>query len=124
VHAWRGRPRTTWMDNIKMRTEINGESTSTVRPTIGPRTAKEQNRTVAGAGSARTSYRSISSVGVALNIQQQMRVASCREQRDKVLQSLVSFLKVKLYVIGVAYTSLRRLSVIVSWWKVHWIIMV
>ena len=51
----RGRPRTTWMDNIKtwtglsveesewQRTEINGESTSMVWPTLGSRTAKEQN---------------------------------------------------------------------------------
>ena len=54
----RGRPRTAWIDNIKsrtgslsksqsewQRTEINGESTSMVRPTLGSRTAKEQNRT-------------------------------------------------------------------------------
>ena len=54
----RGRPRTAWMDNIKtwtglpwksqsecQRTEINGESTSMVWPTLGSRTAKEQNRT-------------------------------------------------------------------------------
>ena len=52
----RGRPRTAWMDNIKTwtrlsvksqsewrKTEINGESTSTVWPTLGSRTAKEQN---------------------------------------------------------------------------------
>ena len=55
--AWRrGRPRTAWMDNIKTwtgltveesirMTEINGESTSVVWPTLGSRTAKEQNRT-------------------------------------------------------------------------------
>jgi len=55
----RGRPRTAWMDNIKTwtglsveesvrmtaRTEINGESTSMVWPTVGSRTAKERNRT-------------------------------------------------------------------------------
>ena len=55
----RGRPRTAWMDNIKTwtglsmeesirmteDTEINGESTSTVWPTLGSRTAKEQSRT-------------------------------------------------------------------------------
>ena len=55
----RGRPRTAWMDNIKTWTglsvkksirmtedrEINGESTSVVWPTLGSRTAKEQNRT-------------------------------------------------------------------------------
>ena len=52
----RGRPRTAWMDNIKTwtglsveesirMTEINGESTSMVWPTLGSRTAKEQNRT-------------------------------------------------------------------------------
>ena len=51
----RGRPRTAWMDNIKTWTglsveesirmkEINGESTSTVWPTLGSRTATEQNR--------------------------------------------------------------------------------
>ena len=51
----RGRPRTAWMDNIKtwtglcveesiIMTEINGESTSMVWPTLGSRTAKEQNR--------------------------------------------------------------------------------
>ena len=51
-----GRPRTAWMDNIKTwtglsmeesirMTEINGESTSMVWPTLGSRTAKEQNRT-------------------------------------------------------------------------------
>jgi len=50
----RGRPRAAWMDNIKMwtglsveeslrTTEINGESTSMVWPTLGSRTAKEQN---------------------------------------------------------------------------------
>jgi len=53
----RGRPRTAWMDNIKMwtglpmeesirMTEINGESTSTVWPTLGSRTATEQNRQI------------------------------------------------------------------------------
>ena len=53
----RGRPRTAWMDNIKTWTgvpveesiritEINGESTSVAWPTVGSRTAKEQNRTV------------------------------------------------------------------------------
>ena len=47
---------TAWVDNIKMwtglpveesirMTEINGESTSMVWPTLGSRTAKEQNRT-------------------------------------------------------------------------------
>ena len=55
----RGRPHTAWMDNIKTWTglsvkksirmtedrEINGESTSMVWPTLGWRTAKEQNRT-------------------------------------------------------------------------------
>jgi len=52
----RGRPRTAWMDNIKTwaglsveesirMTEINGESTSIVWPTLGSRTAEEQNRT-------------------------------------------------------------------------------
>ena len=52
----RKRPRTAWMDNIKTwtglcteesirMTEINGESTSMVWPTLGSRTAKEQNRT-------------------------------------------------------------------------------
>ena len=52
----RGRPRTAWMDNIKTwtglcmeesirMTEINGESTSMVLPTLGSRMAKEQNRT-------------------------------------------------------------------------------
>jgi len=53
----RGRPRTTWMDNIKTwiglpveesirltRIEINGESTSMVWLTLGSRTAKQQNR--------------------------------------------------------------------------------
>jgi len=48
----RGRPRTAWMDNIKTwksqsewdRTEINGESTSMVSPTLRSRTAKQQNR--------------------------------------------------------------------------------
>jgi len=53
----RGRPRTAWMDNIKMWTGLsveepirmtedrdNGESTSMVWPTLGSRTAKEQNR--------------------------------------------------------------------------------
>ena len=50
----RGRVRTAWIDNIKMWTglpmeesiritEINGESTSMVWPTLGSRTAKEQN---------------------------------------------------------------------------------
>jgi len=50
----RGRPHTAWMDNIKTwtglpleesirMTEINGESTSIVWPTLGSRTAKEQN---------------------------------------------------------------------------------
>jgi len=51
----RGRPRAAWMDNIKMwtglsveesmrmtRAGINGESTSMVWPTLGSRTAKEQ----------------------------------------------------------------------------------
>jgi len=47
----RGRRRTAWMDNIKTwtelpveesRTEINGESTFMVWPTLGSRTAKEQ----------------------------------------------------------------------------------
>jgi len=48
----RGRPRTAWMDNINtwtglpveewQRTEINGESTSVVWPTLGSRAAKEQ----------------------------------------------------------------------------------
>ena len=56
----RARPRTTWIDNISsrgqdslwksqsewQRIEINGESTSMVWPTLGSRTAKEQNRTV------------------------------------------------------------------------------
>ena len=53
----RGRPRTTWIDNIKSwtglfveesvrMTEINGESTSMVWPTLGSRTAKEQNSKV------------------------------------------------------------------------------
>jgi len=55
----RGRPRTVWMDNIKMWTgllveesirmtwdrEIYGESTSMVWPTLGWRTAKVQNMT-------------------------------------------------------------------------------
>ena len=54
----RGRPRTVWMDNIKTWTGLpveesirmtedkeNGESTSMVWPTLGSRTAKEQNRT-------------------------------------------------------------------------------
>jgi len=52
----RGRPRTAWMDNktctglpmeqsVRM-TEINGESTFMAWPTLGSRTAKEQNRTV------------------------------------------------------------------------------
>ena len=54
----RGRPRTAWMDNIKKwtglsaedsvrmteDTEINGESASMVWPTLGSRTAEEQNR--------------------------------------------------------------------------------
>ena len=51
----RGRPRTAWMDNIKTwtgllveesirMTEINGESTSMVWPTVGSRTTEEQNR--------------------------------------------------------------------------------
>jgi len=53
----RGRPRTAWMDNIETwtglsveesvrmtaeRTQINGEKTSMVWPTLGSRTAKEQ----------------------------------------------------------------------------------
>ena len=53
----RGRPRTAWMDNINTwtglsveesirMTEINGESTSVVWPTLGSRTTDEQNRTV------------------------------------------------------------------------------
>ena len=37
----RGRPRTAWMDNIKTWTGL-----SVVRPTLGSRTAKEQNRTI------------------------------------------------------------------------------
>jgi len=54
----RGRPCTAWMDNIKTWTGLsleesvrmteeseNGESTSVVWPTLGSRTAKEQNRT-------------------------------------------------------------------------------
>ena len=55
----RGRPRTAWMDNINTWTGLpveesirvtedkdkNGESTSMVWPTLGSRTAKEQNRT-------------------------------------------------------------------------------
>jgi len=53
----RGRPRTAWMDDIKtwtglpveesirMTEDIDGESTSMVWPTLGSRTAKEQNRT-------------------------------------------------------------------------------
>jgi len=55
----RGRPRTAWMDKIKtwtrlsprksqsewQRTGINEESTSMVWPTLGSRTAKDQNRT-------------------------------------------------------------------------------
>jgi len=53
----RGKPRTAWIDNIKTWTGLsveessrmtedreNGESTSMVRPTLGSRTAKEQNR--------------------------------------------------------------------------------
>jgi len=51
----RGRPHTAWMDNIMTwtglpveesarMTEINGESTSMAWPTLGSRTAKEQNR--------------------------------------------------------------------------------
>jgi len=57
----RGRPRTAWMDNIKTWTGlsvddsirmtedgINGENTSMVWPTLGSRTAKEQNRTPCG----------------------------------------------------------------------------
>jgi len=53
--GWRGRPCTAWMDSINMwtglpveesieMTEINGESTSMVWPTVGSRTAEEQNR--------------------------------------------------------------------------------
>ena len=50
----RGRPRTAWMDNIitwtglsveKLIRMVNGESTSMVCPTLGSRTAKEQNKT-------------------------------------------------------------------------------
>jgi len=49
----RGIPRIAWMDNIKtwksqsewQRTEINGESTSIVWPTLVSRTAKQQNST-------------------------------------------------------------------------------
>ena len=54
----RGRPRTAWIDNIKTwtglpveesvrmtRTDMNGESTSMMWPTLGSRTAKEQDRT-------------------------------------------------------------------------------
>ena len=52
-----GRPRTAWMDNIKMwtrlpveesirMTEINGESTSMVWPTLRSRMAEEQNSTL------------------------------------------------------------------------------
>ena len=57
----RGRPRTAWMDSIKtwtglqwksqsewQRTGMNGESTCMVWPTLGSRTAKEQNRTEHG----------------------------------------------------------------------------
>jgi len=51
----RGRPRTAWMDNINTwtglpmeelvrMTEIKGESSSVVWPTLGSRTPKEQNR--------------------------------------------------------------------------------
>ena len=53
----RGRPRTAWMDNIKTWTGLsveesirmtedgeNGDSTSMVWPTLGSRTAKEQNK--------------------------------------------------------------------------------
>ena len=55
----RGRPRTAWMDNMKTwtglsveesirmtqdrDTSVNGESTSMAWPTLGSRTAKEQN---------------------------------------------------------------------------------
>jgi len=51
------KPRTAWMDDIKtwtglpveesirMTEDIDGESTSMVWPTLGSRTAKEQNRT-------------------------------------------------------------------------------
>jgi len=57
----RGRPRTAWIDNIKTwtglpmegsirmaddRDSLNGESTSMMWPTLGSRTAKEQNRTI------------------------------------------------------------------------------
>ena len=57
----RGRPCTAWIDNVKswagltveesirrQRIEINGESTSMVWPTLGSRTAKEQNRLECG----------------------------------------------------------------------------
>ena len=57
----RGRPRMAWMDSIKTWTGLtmeestrmtedreNGESTSMVWPTLGSRTAKEQNRMTAG----------------------------------------------------------------------------
>ena len=55
----RGSTHMAWMDNIKTwtglsmeesvrMTEINGESTSTVWPTLGSRTAKEQKRTARG----------------------------------------------------------------------------
>jgi len=37
------------LDPVMGRTGINGESTSMVWPTLGSRTAKEQNRTWAGA---------------------------------------------------------------------------
>ena len=69
----RGRPRTAWMDNIKtwtgltvedsksewQRTEINGESTSMVWPTLGSRTAREQNRTTTRWASLHYSMRPI-----------------------------------------------------------------
>ena len=63
----RGRPRTAWMDNIKTWTGLSVEESirmiddrdkwrkysSMVWPTLGPRTAKEQNGTVVNASNSR-----------------------------------------------------------------------
>jgi len=67
----RGRPHTAWMDDIKTwpglsveesigMTEINGEFTSMVWPTLGSRTAKEQNRTNSVAKSFANNLRNVS----------------------------------------------------------------
>jgi len=46
LHAKFGLDRRVNQNDIVQTTEVNGESTSMVWPTLGSRTAKEQNRTV------------------------------------------------------------------------------